>query len=287
MQILSEKIISTVDSNNAINCLDRIINSVKELCREIKISTDDLEGIGFGILGPVINNKDVVPVRGFHWEGKVNLEKEVNKHINLTVFAENDVNVISFGEYMIRKNEKTKNIVTIAIGTGVGVGIVIDGKIYSGKDGTAGEICACGGRACVSLYCGGKNFKKSFLNELRGVGKSEYYEHSFVNITVKDIFDAAKDGEKIALKHVNEFSECLAKEIINMNNLLNPDLIVIAGGVSLSGNFLLSKIKERISETGTLESWMLKPNVELSVLGNQAGILGAALMARSYLNENQ
>ena len=297
MQILKEKIISTVEYNNSFDCLDRIIDSIKELCKDLEISIDDLEGIGFGILGPVINNKVVVPVRGFHWKSKVNLEEEVNKYITVPVFAENDVNVISFGEYMIRKNSKLKNIVTIAIGTGIGAGIIIDGKIYSGKDGTAGEIahttvnsdgeiCECGNFGCISLYCGGENFKKSFLKELRNIGRDEYYGHSFVNLTVKNIFDAAKEGDKVAVNHINEFSGYLVKEIIKINNFFNPDLIVIAGGISLSGSFLLSKIKKKYLESGTLDSWMVKPNIELSVLANKAGILGAALMAKDCLNLN-
>ncbi|MCK5199955.1 MAG: ROK family protein, partial [Spirochaetales bacterium] len=79
MQILKEKTIPTEEYYNSTNCLNRIIDSILELCLDIKISIDDLEGIGFGILGPVINNKKIVPVRGFHWEDVVDLEKEINK----------------------------------------------------------------------------------------------------------------------------------------------------------------------------------------------------------------
>ena len=297
MQILKEKTIPTEEYYNSTNCLNRIIDSILELCLDIKISIDDLEGIGFGILGPVINNKKIVPVRGFHWEDVVDLEKEINKYIDIPVFAENDVNVISFGEYIIRGKDELKNIVTIAIGTGIGAGIIINGKIYSGKNGTAGEIahtiinsdgeiCECGRRGCLS-FCGGEPFKKSFLEELKCIGINEYYGHLISDLTVKDIFDAAKDGEKIAVKYINIFSEYLAKGIININNFFNPDLIVIAGGISLSGKFLLDKIKKKYYKMGALDNWMPKPNVELSVLGNHAGIFGAALMTKYNLDVNQ
>ena len=148
MQILKEKIIPTVEYNGSTNCLNRIIDSINELCRDIGISIDDLDGIGFGILGPVINYKEVVPVRGFHWEDIVNLEKYIN-------------------------------------------------------------------------------------------------------------------------------------------NFFNPDLIVIAGGISLSGSFLLNKIKKKCSEIGSLDSWMPKPDIELSILGNHAGIFGAALVTKHNLDANQ
>ena len=259
------------------------------------------------IAATVKNHHETVTLLYNHFEQKFHpaynrqdlavLEKEINKYIDIPVFAENDVNVISFGEYIIRGKDELKNIVTIAIGTGIGAGIIINEKIYSGENGTAGEIahtiinsdgeiCECGRRGCLS-FCGGEPFKKSFLEELKCIGINEYYGHLISDLTVKDIFDAAKDAEKIAVKYINIFSEYLAKGIININSFFNPDLIVIAGGISLSGSFLLGKIKKKCSEIGALDNWMPKPNVELSLLGNQAGIFGAAMMTKYYLDANQ
>lgn len=287
-RVIGTRIIDTISENKR-DCLDRIVNQIHNLLDELFIDLEELNGIGVGILGPVLEQRYVVPVRGFHWDTVIDLVEAFKIHFDLPVQVENDVNLVSYGEFMILETDDVRNIVTIAIGTDIGAGIIIDGKIYCGRDGTAGEIahcvidptgksCECGRKGCISLYCGGENVSEAFKQNLRNKDYTTYQGVLIDSIDMKTIFDFAKAKDVLAEKAIDEFTAKLSQVIININNSLNPDMIVIAGGVSLSGEYFLTKLIDECGRLKTFDGFIKEPRIQLSQLGNEAGILGAALI---------
>ena len=287
-RVIERKIIPTVNGGQK-DCFNRIIFTIKELLTAHKLGIQNIKRIGIGILGPVINRKIVVPVNGFHWEKPIDISKELEPFFATTVYAENDVNVIALGECIARGN--ITNMIAIAIGTDIGAGFIINGSIYSGKDGTAGEIahvivdnngplCECGRRGCFSQYCGGYNFKKSYLKLFERMTGEKVDE----DLSVKDIFEAAKNGNRLAEESVITFVRHLAKQIVNLNVIWNPDLFIIAGGISMAGDYLIDKINKECSNLKFENGYIIEPRIEMSILGNDAGILGAAFIGETIWN---
>jgi len=288
-KVIATRLIATFSENN-FDGLERIVNQIYSLLEASCITSEELKGIGVGIIGPVIGHRYVVPVRGFHWESEFDLAEAFKIYFDVPVQVENDVNVVSYGEFIIRETDDIKNIVTIAIGTDIGAGIIIDGAIYSGMNGTAGEIahciiepngkaCECGKNGCISQYCGGENVSNAFKHSIRN-NECETYNDVLIDlIDMKTIFDLAKAKDVLAEKAIDAFIAKLTQVIMYINNILNPELIVIAGGVSLAGEYFLNKILNECSRLKDLDSLIPEPRIQLSQLGNEAGILGAAFAA--------
>lgn len=278
--------IPTVTADGGSRILPDIADAVKNHMKEHDIAREQVLGMGIGVPGPVTADGVVNKCVNLGW-GVFNIEKTLEELTGFPVKAGNDATVAALGEYRFGGGQGANSMVLVTLGTGVGGGIVLDGKILSGAHGAAGEIghvvvnreetepCTCGKYGCAEQYCsatGIVRMAKKYLaeNEIPSVLRKE-------NLTCKDVFDAKDDAAaKEILEQVYAY---LAELIANICNVMNPQKVVIGGGVSKAGNTLLEGIQRHFGKY----VFHAASGVEFSLatLGNDAGIYGAfALMEK-------
>ena len=272
--------------------LDRISNILKENLKEYNIQLTDVGGVGVGVPGPVVQGRIVKFFANFPWPNGLDLAAEFEKRLGLKVKVDNDVNVITLGEMWKGAGKGHGNVLGIAVGTGIGGGIIVDGNLVTGKNGTAGEIghskverdgklCGCGQKGCWEAYASATGLIREAQGRLIVNKKNKLYEMTKGReLEAKDIFDAAKDGDEFSLDIVDYEVDYLALGISNLLNTLDPEIIVMGGGVSLAGDFLLDKLRERLKKY-TLPSALDGLKIVEAKLGNDAGIIGAARLVMS------
>lgn len=264
--------------------LKDIVETLENKLSENNISKENVLGVGIGVPGPVKEDGTVLKCVNLGWE-IFNIVEQVNQLIKLPVRAGNDANVAALGEMWQGGGKGYKNIVMVTLGTGVGGGIVIDGKIIPGSHGAGGEIghikvsedekeyCGCGKKGCLEQYAsatGIVNLANKSLNDINIKSKLREFE----SISAKDIFDSAKAGDELASKLVDDFSVNLGKALANISCVIDPEVFVIGGGISKNGNDLIDNIANYFKENAFHASRDTK--FELAKLGNDAGIYGAA-----------
>ena len=270
--------------------LNRIADILKENLKEYEIPLDKVGGVGIGGPGPVVQTRIVKFFANFPWPENLNLAEEFEKRIGLKVRADNDVNVITLGEMWKGAGKGHSNVLGIAIGTGIGGGIILNGQLVSGKNGTGGEIghtklvrdgklCGCGQKGCWEAYASATGLIREAQGRLIVNKKNQLYEMTKGReLEAKDVFDAAKAGDKFSVDIVDYEAEYLAMGISNLLNTLDPEIVVLGGGVSLAGDFLIDRVKESLKKYA-LPSALEGLKIVQAELGNDAGILGAAYLA--------
>lgn len=289
-KVIKNSVIKT-DSNNMKKTLNNIWEETQKMLVELEIKKELLKGIGIGIPGPVINKSIVTFFANFNWEKNVNLKEEFEKISGIETRIENDVNIIAQGEAIFGAAQNTKSSITVAIGTGIGGGIFVNGKLISGNSGVGGEVghmklekdgklCGCGQRGCFEAYASAKSLIKEARERLEKNQDNMLYNEikgDLETLEAKHIFDCAKRGDKFSLDLVEYESEYLAMGIGNLLNIINPEVVVISGGISLAGDIILDSVKEKIKK------YAMPPSLEnfkivLGKLGNDAGVKGAVAL---------
>lgn len=273
--------IPTRTEENGRAILPDIAASVRAKLVEKKIEKSDVEGIGMGVPGPISPDGTVLKCVNLGW-GVFNVETELSKLTGLNVKAGNDANVAALGEMWQGGGKGHKSMVMLTLGTGVGGGIILDEHILAGVCGAAGEIghipmrddetecCGCGKKGCLEQYAsatGIVRMTKKYLTEhpdtdtiLQG------------DMTAKDIFDAARDGDQVALKMVDDLGRMLGKATAAIACVVNPEAFVIGGGVAKAGEILLDAIR-RYYKIYAFHASADTP-FKAATLGNNAGIYG-------------
>ncbi len=267
---------------------DAIIDKVKEK----NIGVDGLYAIGVGVPCPITKSGNIVKASNLGWNKEKNIVHELKaclgKYGDTEIYAGNDANLAALGEAFIGAAKDRQNVVMVTLGTGVGGGIISNGNLIYGAHGMGGEIghlhiddnetqkCGCGARGCleqISSATGIVRLAKKLLKEHK---KSTILNPE--NLTAKDVFDALKKDDFIAKLVVDRFAECLARALVNVSMLVDPEIFVIGGGVSAAGKMLIEPIKKYYME---FMSFSLCDTNEfvLAKLGNDAGIVGAAKLA--------
>lgn len=274
-----------------------ILKDIADLCIKVvndsNVSMDDIKSIGIGSPGTCDNENGVVVYANnlnFH---NVPVREEIQKYINKPVYIENDANVAALAEYH-KIGRPMKCFVAITLGTGVGGGVIIDGKIYSGPNGAAGELghtvivadgepCSCGRKGCWESYASATALIRQTRCEISANTKSAMYELTEGNpekVSGKTAFIAAKQGDASGLKVVNNYIKYISIGISNMINIFQPELLVIGGGICKEGDYLLNPIKEFcLNETYGLDD-ISRTEIAIAQLGNDAGIIGAAFLGK-------
>lgn len=286
--IFKSSIIKTFSDRGVDDTLNRIWETIKNLVQELDIDIKNLSGIGIGIPGPVKDQSIVKFFANFPWEKNINVKNLMEKISGVETKLDNDVNIIAMGEAKYGAAKGSSSSVTIALGTGIGGGIYINGSLISGFSGAGGEIghiklekngklCGCGQRGCFEAYASATGMIREAVSRL-AVNKNnllyEIIDRKIDKLEAKDIFDAAKQGDNFSLEIVDYETEYLAMGIGNILNILNPEVIVIGGGVALAGDILFNPLKEKLKKyvlPVALEDLKIVPGV----LGNEAGIKGA------------
>lgn len=293
-KLVVSKSIKTLSEEGVTKTMNRIWGAIKKLLIEKKLKEEEIIGVGMGIPGPVKNEEIVGFFANFPWERDLNISKIFENISGKKTKINNDVNVIALGEAIYGAGKGSKSSVTVAIGTGIGGGIFVNGKIISGFSGAGGEIghlkivkdgklCGCGQRGCFEAYASATGIEREAISRLMVNKKNMLYDKIKGNlnqIEAKDIFDCAKLGDKFSIDIVDYEAEYLAMGIGNILNIINPEKIILSGGVSLAGDILLNRVKEKLYKYAipvTLEEGF---EIVLGSLGNDAGILGAAALLK-------
>lgn len=275
--------IPTDTSNLGSRILPDIAVAIKDYISQNSISFDSLIGIGIGVPGPVTPDGIVNKCINLNW-GVFNIEKALSDLTGLPVKAGNDATVATLGECWKGGGQGCKNMVMATLGTGVGGGIVVDGRVVHGNTGAAGEIghivlnrnetevCGCGKRGCVEQYCsatGIVRIAKQFLSacDVPSVLRATS------NFTCKDVFDASAAGDPLAKDILEQVYAYMGEFLANICNVINPECVVLGGGVSKAGQPLLDGVQRHFSKY----VFHAAANVRfaLATLGNDAGTYGA------------
>ena len=248
----------------------------------------DIEGIGIGSPGTIDStNGVVVYANNLGWDN-VPLAEELKKYINVPIAVENDANAAAYGEYYVN-GDGADSFVAITLGTGVGGGIIIDKKIYRGFNGAGGELghtvivyngepCTCGTNGCWEAYASVtaliRQTKKAIEENPDSLMAKLAEEQG--KVSGRTSFDAAKAGDAAAQKVVDQYIEYVACGVTNIINTFQPKTLVIGGGISKEGDYLLNPIKE-FSSKYSYCSAINQTEIKIATLMNDAGIIGAAL----------
>lgn len=267
--------------------LSDVAKAVEDKLIELKVSKDDVSGIGLGVPGPITEDGRVLKCVNLGW-GIFNVAEEVTKLTGIeNVKVGNDANVAALGEMWKGGGRGYKNMVMVTLGTGVGGGIIINGKILAGSNGAAGEIghltvnydeeetCGCGKKGCLEQFASATGIVKE-ANRLLFESDKPSKLRDIQYLSAKAIFDTAKEGDELANVLVDELGRYLGLACSHIAAVVDPQAFVIGGGVSKAGTILTDIIK-KYYESNVM--FALKGKVfELAQLGNDAGIYGCAKM---------
>lgn len=296
-KILRKIVITTAQFTTKASLLKAVVSSIRNLLAEDNISTKKILGIGVGVAGPVNIKKGIIysmtNVKGFR---NVNLKKIFEKKLKIPVFVDNDTKLMAIAEMIHGAGKGAMNAICLTLGTGVGGAVVTEGKLYRGSDLVAGEIghipintngprCNCGGMACLEKYVGNKAIAKRAVDKIlknRYKGMIMKLVNGNLNkITPQMLKYAADKGDRFAIEIWKSVANDLAVALTGLINLLNPDRIIIGGGVANADRFLFGPLRIFIKRRS-----MAVPGKRVIIvkaaLGENAGIIGAA----EYVKQN-
>lgn len=268
-----------------------IAKSVELAIENAGVSKDEINSVGIGSPGAV-NAKDGVIVYsnnlGFENTPLVAL---VEKYTGLKCFVENDANAAAYGEFVAGSGKGAKDFVAITLGTGVGGGVIIDGKIFSGWNSFGaelghnilikdGEPCTCGRNGCWEAYASATALIRQTKRAMESDKSSKMWEiaGSIDNVNGKTAFDGMRAGDKTATEVVNNYIEYVACGIVDVINIFQPEFICIGGGISKEGENLRKPIEEYANKYRYGRNAEKKTQIKMAELGNDAGIIGAAFL---------
>lgn len=271
------------------NMKETIYSSLKET----KLSIDNINGIGFGLPGQINSDEGLVRllpnIPG--WKN-IPLGKIMEDEFKVKVKLDNDVRVATLGEFNFGAGQGCKNLICLTVGTGVGSGIIVNGQLVRGASMSAGEIghmilqehngpiCGCGATGCLEAFASGPSIVKMAKDYLEG-GKSTVYQElaSSGPITPYLVYEAALQGDAVAKRIFTMTGEWIGLALVNVVNLLNPEKIIVGGGVGQSGNLLLDPVRKVIKERA-LQVSAEAVEIVTAELGESAGVVGASLLVK-------
>lgn len=274
--------IPTNKENSGANILPNIAREIDDKLAKEGISKDDVQGVGVGVPGPVKSNGVVNRCVNLGW-GVVDVADELGGLTGLEVRVGNDANVAALGEMWQGGAKGCKDVIMVTLGTGVGGGIIVDGKIVAGFDGAGGEIghitvnkdeeeaCNCGQHGCLEQYASATGIVRLAKKKL-AQSSEETALRKFETLTAKDVIDEAKAGDAVAVELLDEVCGILGSALSNMACIVNPEVVVIGGGVSKAGAILTDNIQKHYVETSFFACRDTK--FALASLGNDAGMYG-------------
>lgn len=276
--------IITRKEENGENILPDIAASILEKLEETGIPKEEVIGVGIGIPAPIKEDGIVKNTANLGW-GYKEVKKELEELTGLRVETGNDANVAALGEMWLGGGKGHKNMVMVTLGTGVGGGVIVEGKCLVGGHGGGGEIghlcmnyeeterCGCGKQGCLEQYASATGIARLAKQRLAKDEKPSILRGKADN-TAKDVFDAVKAGDKVADEIAVEFGNYLGHALANVACICDPTVFVIGGGVSKAGEILFRYIEKPFMEKAFFAN--KETEFRLATLGNDAGICGAA-----------
>ena len=288
-ELLEKWEIKTRTENHGEAILPDVAESLQNKMQEKNIRKSEVDGIGIGIPAPVMEDGVVQKTANLGW-GYKEVTREMKELTGLPVAAGNDANMAALGEMWLGAGKGQKNMIMVTLGTGVGGGIIVNGKPLAGSHGAGGEIghfcvneeetetCGCGNTGCLEAFASGPSIVQLAKEYLSG-GKSAKFEElaNGREITPFMVYEAAMQGDAVAKRIFAIVGEWLGIALTSVVNLLNPEKIIIGGGVSQAGNFLIDPIRKTINERAIKVS-ADAVEVVTAKLGERAGVIGASLL---------
>ena len=277
--------IKTRTENEGEAIIPDIAASLEKVVKEKGLKHEDFIGIGAGIPAPVTEEGIVNGSANLGWNYK-NAKKEMEELTGLHAKLGNDANVAALGEMWKGAGAGFRNMIMVTLGTGVGGGIIVDGKVVAGTHGAGGEIghlcvnyrematCGCGNRGCLEQYASATGIVRMAKKKIRA--KKLPTELTAQKLSAKKVIDSAKEGDVLACEVLKDFGKYLGQALANLAVITDPGAIVIGGGVSRAGEMLLDYIKAPYESRAFFANRDVK--FLLASLGNDAGIYGAAKM---------
>ncbi|MFU8755988.1 ROK family glucokinase [Streptococcus suis] len=268
-----------------------IIDSIKHRFESHGLTKDDFLGVGMGSPGVVDSEAGtVIGAYNLNWKTLQLVKEQFETALGLPFFIDNDANVAALGEQWVGAGNNNPNVVFMTLGTGVGGGVIAAGNLIRGVKGAGGELghitvdfdepfaCTCGKKGCletVASATGIVNLSRRYADQYAGDAKLKQMIDDGQDVTAKDVFDLAKEGDDLALIVYRHFSEYLGVACANIAAVLNPAYIVLGGGVSAAGDFLLDGVRKVFAEN-SFPQIKESTQIVLATRGNDAGVLGAA-----------
>ncbi len=262
---------------------------IHALLEETGISQNEIRSIGIGTPGCLDTKKGMLIFAGnFKYGTLVNYRELMKKHFDLPVYIGNDANAAALAEARVGAARGAQSAVMVTLGTGVGGGIVLDGKIYEGFLSSAGELghivivhdgeqCTCGRKGCWEAYASVTALVRQTKEAMKKNPDSIMNCTPMEQVNGRTSFDAAKKGDKAALAVVEQYQEYIADGLANIANILNPEVTVIGGGICKEGDYLLKPVNEKMQKRVFGTGLLPERKMVVAQLGNDAGIIGAAL----------
>ena len=277
--------IPTDRENNCANVLPDVAASVRKTLEEEGFSLEDLVGVGLGVPGPVQPTGYVEVCVNLHWRDRYP-GRELSELLDgVRVEAGNDANVAALGEAWKGGGGGADDAVLFTLGTGVGGGVIVNGKIITGKHGLGGELghmhvrdeetefCNCGGKGCLEQIASATGIVREAKRILKKSDADSKMRQLGDLLTARDVCDLGRNGDPLADEVMETVSRYLGLAISHVEMTVDPDVFIIGGGVSRAGSYLLEKIRKYYNDYTTLSR--NHGNVVLAALGNDAGIYGA------------
>lgn len=273
-----------------------VASLVQELAHTVNISVSDVASVGVGVPGTVeirsgsINYTCNLPLRN------VPLRKLFHRYLSIPLYIENDANCAALAEFLVGAGRDSKRFVTITLGTGVGAGIVHNGKIYHGANGMAGEVghmviqrgglpCPCGRHGCWEQYASATALKRMTAAALAAHPHSilaQVVAENEGRVSGQSAFIAARRGDPVGQQVCDEYVDYLACGVVNVVNIFQPDTLAIGGGVSNEAEEqLLLPVQQRVARESIPCGRDRRTRIIKAELGNRAGIIGAALLGKN------
>ncbi len=293
-QIVGRSKLKTQIGRSYEEILADVIETVKLAVADAKLEINDIRWIGIGCPGTCNTDTGVVEYsNNLRWLNAP-LLADVEKALGKKTFIDNDANVAAFGEYLAGAAKGAKNAVVITLGTGVGAGIIINGKIFSGSNFAGGEIghtvivvdgyeCTCGRRGCFEAYSSATGLIRMTREaaEAHPESKIKQLVEADGRISARTAFNAAKMLDDTGIEVVERYIKHLACGITNTINIFQPDILCIGGGVCNEGDTLLQPLKKQVAESVYSKNSSKNTEICICSLGNDAGIIGAAMLGKS------
>ena len=283
--------IPTRKENSGEAILPDIAKTIQDKIAERKLDKSDVDGVGIGVPGPVNERGEVPCAVNLFW-GFKEVTKELTELTGLPSKAGNDANVAALGEAWKGAAAGSKNVILVTLGTGVGGGIILNGRILEGDNGAAGELghmvihqnghpCTCGRKGCLEAYASAAALVSRAREAMERSDESMLWslcKGDLSGVNGRMIFEASEKGDSTACEVLDGFMEDLSEGIANIINILQPEILCIGGGLSGAGEALLAPVKEKTAPKIYSRASQKNTRILLAELGNGAGIIGAACL---------
>jgi glucokinase len=291
-KILSKASTRTNLPRPAIEIANDMVKVALEACENADISINQIECIGIGTPGIADNTHGVIEYSNNLGFKNTPMAKYIQEQISKPVYLSNDANAAAYGEYLAGGAVGAENAVCITLGTGVGGGIVINGKIYAGSNLAGGELghmvissdgplCTCGRKGCFEVFSSATGLIRMTTEAMEADKTSLMWQWSEQNggkVSGRTVFECMKKGDPTAKRVVDSYIKYLACGVTNIINIFQPDILCIGGGICNEGDGLLNPLREQVCQEVYSKNSAKNTEITIAKLGNDAGIVGAAFL---------